>query len=88
MMRIIITESQNFIIKVARRDEEIRKLISKFCKRPHTNYHLVMDQVLVKLCNEFGIDLDDEKQSPSYLSLKSYIKNTYGELIKKELGLV
>lgn len=87
-MKYLITESQNFILKALRRDEEIRKLISKFCKRPHTNYHLVMDQVLVELCNEFGIDLNDEKQSPSYLSLKSFIKNTYGELIKKELGSV
>lgn len=87
-MKYLITVSQNFILKALRRDEEIRKLISKFCKRPRTNYHLVIDQVLVKLCNEFGIDLNDEKQSPSYLSLKSFIKNTYGELIKKELGSV
>jgi acyl carrier protein len=47
-----------------------------------------MNEVLVELSNEFGIDLDDEEQLPSYLSLKSYIKNTYGELIKQELGLV
>jgi hypothetical protein len=87
-MKYLITESQNFILKAVRRDEEIKELISKLCKRPLTNYHLVMDQVFVELCNEFGIDLGDEKQSPSYLSLKSYIKNTYGELIKKELGLV
>jgi hypothetical protein len=87
-MKIIITESQNFILKAVRRDEEIRKLISKFCKRRRTNYHLVMNEVLVELSNEFGIDLDDEKQLTSYLSLKSYIKNTYGELIKQELGLV
>ena len=87
-MKIIITESQNFILKAVRRDEEIRKLISKFCKRRQTNYHFVMDEVLVELSNEFGIDLDDEKQLPSYLSLKSYIENTYGELIKQELGLV
>ena len=89
-MKYLITESQNFILKAVRRDEEIRELISKFCKRPQTNYHLVIAQVFVELCNEFGIDLDDEEQSPSYsyLSLKSYIKNTYGELIKKELGLV
>ena len=87
-MKIIITESQNFILKAVRRDEEIRKLILKFCKRPRTNYHLVMDKVLVELSNEFGIDLDDEEQLPSYLSLKSYIENTYGELIKKELDLV
>ena len=85
-MKIIITESQNFILKAVRRDEEIRKLISKFCKRRRTNYHFVMDEVLVELSNEFGIDLDDEKQLPSYLSLKSYIKNTYGELIKQKLG--
>ena len=88
MMKIIITESQNFILKAVRRDEEIRELISKFCKRRRTNYHFVMNEVLVELSNEFGIDLDDEKQLPSYLSLKSYIKNTYGELIKKELGSV
>ena len=88
MMKIIITESQNFILKAVRRDEEIRKLISKFCKRRRTNYHFVMNEVLVELSNEFGIDLDDEKQLPSYLSLKSYIKNNYGELIKKELGSV
>lgn len=88
MMKIIITESQNFIIKAVRRGEEIIKLISKFCKRPRTNYHLVMNQVLVELCNEFGINLDDEKRLPSYLSLSSYIKNTYGELIKKKLDLV
>jgi len=89
-MKYLITESQNFIFKAVRRDEEIRELILKFCKRPHTNYHLVIAQVFVELCNEFGIDLDDEEQSPSnsYLSLKSYIKNTYGELIKKELGLI
>jgi hypothetical protein len=87
-MKIIITESQNFILKAVRRDEEIRKLISKFCKRRRTNYHFVMNEVLVELSNEFGIDLDDEKQLPSYLSLKSYIKNNYGELIKKELGSV
>lgn len=87
-MKYIITESQNFIHKAVRRDEEIKELISKLCKRPRTNYHMVIEQVFVELCNEFGIDLDDEKQSPSYLSLKSYIKNTYGELIKKELGLV
>jgi hypothetical protein len=47
-----------------------------------------MNEVLVELSNEFGIDLDDEKQLSSYLSLKSYIKNNYGELIKKELGSV
>jgi hypothetical protein len=88
MMKIIITESQNFILKAVRRDEEIRKLISKFCKRRRTNYHFVMNEVLVELSNEFGIDLDDEKQLSSYLSLKSYIKNNYGELIKKELGSV
>jgi hypothetical protein len=87
-MKIIITESQNFILKAVRRDEEIRKLISKFCKRRRTNYHFVMNEVLVELSNEFGIDLDDEKQLSSYLSLKSYIKNNYGELIKKELGSV
>jgi len=88
MMKIIITESQNFILKAVRRDEEIRKLISKFCKRRRTNYHFVMNEVLVELSNEFGIDLDDDKQLSSYLSLKSYIKNNYGELIKKELGSV
>ena len=87
-MKIIITESQNFILKAVRRDEEIRELISKLCKRPRTNYHMVIEQVFVELCNKFGIDLDDKKPSPSYLSLKSYIKNAYGELIKKELGLV
>jgi hypothetical protein len=87
-MKIIITESQNFIIRVVRRDEEIRELISKLCKRPKTNYHMVIEQVFVELCNEFGIDFDDKKQLPSYLSLKSYIKNAYGELIKKKLGLV
>jgi hypothetical protein len=86
-MKIIITESQNFIIKTIRRDTEIREIISKLCKRPQTNYYLVMEQLFVKLCNEFGINLDDEKQSQSYLSLKSYLKNTYGELIKKELSL-
>jgi acyl carrier protein len=47
-----------------------------------------MNEVLVELSNKFGIDLDDEEQLSSYLSLKSYIKNTYGELIKKELGSV
>ena len=80
-MKFIITEEQNVKLRVIRRDAEIKELISKFSKRPLTNFHMVLEMLVVELSNIFKID----DESEIYYWLKSYIKDNYSDFIKKEL---
>jgi hypothetical protein len=80
-MKYIITEEQNLRLKLIRRDQAIKELISLYSKRPLTNFHMVLEQIVVNLSNTFGIGWE----SKTFYFLKSYIKENYSDYIKTEL---
>lgn len=85
-MKYILTETQEEYLKkwnkfqrfMVRRDAEIKELISKLSKRPLTNLHMVMSNVIAELANELEIDENDDRFDWIHIYLYDNYRD-YGE---------